>query len=785
MRVNEPVTDVENHFGEGTILVSKTDKNGKIIYCNRDFIEISGFSETELIGQPHNLVRHPDMPPAAFKDLWATLKRDDPWSGIVKNRCKDGGYYWVYANVSPIMQGGRVESYMSVRTKPTRKQVEDAEELYRALNSGKASLEPGFFKRMQLKVGKIKSTSWLYATVFAAIALQALIAFMVTTSVSSETIFSTLGAGAIATLVMGIWLTRRISVPMRTIADKLTQLSEGNYFDWIEISRGDEFGAFMRAIKMTQVRLGFDVMDARETATSAGRVKQALDNVNANVMMADADNNIIYVNDSLVDMFSNAQNDIRKDLPNFDVTKLVGVNIDVFHKNPAHQQHIVMNMTDRMEAGFVVGGRTMRFLANPIVDVKGQRQGTVVEWEDRTEEVKIEKEIAEIVAAAQVGELDQRVELEGKQGFFLNLSEGVNGILDTLSRAFSDINSVMTRVADGKLDSTIEADYSGEFGEAKGSINSTIENLAELVVEIRGSADTIQNGANEILSGNNNLSARTEQQASGLEETASSMEELAGTVRNNADNARQADQLAQSAREQAEKGGSVVSDAITAMKEINTSSEKIAEIIGVIDEIAFQTNLLSLNASVEAARAGEQGRGFAVVATEVRNLAQRSATAAKEIKELIQDSGNKVQTGSRLVNESGETLQEIVVGVKKVGDIISEIAAAGLEQTQGIDQVNQAVSHMDEVTQQNAALAEETSAASVSMNKRAAEMVKLIEFFSVSDEKEAAYRNSATTSHVPAQRANSTQQSSVTSAAMETHGTSVQASDDGDTWQEF
>lgn len=266
--------------------------------------------------------------------------------------------------------------------------------------------------------------------------------------------------------------------------------------------------------------------------------------------------------------------------------------------------------------------------------------------------------------------------------------------------------------------------------DCKGSINATIDKLADTVGQIRESADFINNSSQEIASGNNNLSERVEAQAASLEETASSMEELTSTVKNNADNAQQANQVASSARELAEKGGTVVISAVNAMAEINESSNKIAEIIGVIDEIAFQTNLLALNASVEAARAGEQGRGFSVVATEVRNLAQRSAAAARESKELIQTSIQRVRTGTEFVNETGVSLNEIVGGVKKVGDIISEIAAASIEQSQGIEQVNQAVSEMDEITQQNAALAEEASAASVSMSDQSTDMINLLQFFS-------------------------------------------------------
>jgi methyl-accepting chemotaxis protein len=281
------------------------------------------------------------------------------------------------------------------------------------------------------------------------------------------------------------------------------------------------------------------------------------------------------------------------------------------------------------------------------------------------------------------------------------------------------------------------------------AINSLLESVSDIVSRVKNAAREVLRGAEEISQGNTNLSQRTEEQSSSLEETASSMEQMTSTVKQNADNAGQANQLATAARDQAEKGGAVVGNAVRAMTEINDSSKKIADIIGVIDEIAFQTNLLALNAAVEAARAGEQGRGFAVVATEVRSLAGRSAKAAKEIKDLIQDSVRKVGDGSLLVTQSGETLEQIVISVKKVSDIVAEIAAASREQSSGIEQVNKAVMQMDQMTQQNAALVEQATAASQSMADQARELTTMIGKYRVGESDAAG---SAASPTAPAER---------------------------------
>jgi methyl-accepting chemotaxis protein len=364
------------------------------------------------------------------------------------------------------------------------------------------------------------------------------------------------------------------------------------------------------------------------------------------------------------------------------------------------------------------------------------------------------------------------------------------------------------RIASGQLGNRIDITSQDEFGRLLRAMQDMDNKLSEIVGSVRHGADSVGAAARQISSGNDDLSQRTQQQASALEETASSMEEMTATVKQNADNARQASQLAVAAREQADRGGGIVGRAVSAMGEISDSSKHIADIIDVIDEIAFQTNLLALNAAVEAARAGEQGRGFAVVATEVRHLAQRSATAAKEIKELINNSVAKVKAGTELVDESGKSLNEIVASIKRVADIVAEISAASEEQACGIDQVNTAVTQMDTTTQQNAALVEESAAASKAMEQQAQSLVEMVSFFAVS----GSYRQAgappvsfapnvssaprATVSSIPARKSNQratqkpTQKPSSRPAVRSTYATGkpapmAKASGDDSSWQEF
>ena len=336
-----------------------------------------------------------------------------------------------------------------------------------------------------------------------------------------------------------------------------------------------------------------------------------------------------------------------------------------------------------------------------------------------------------IAKAAMDGDFSQRVPLEGKEGVIRNLAEAMNNMCDNIGKVMDELVVMMGSLAEGDLTRRINAEYRGTFGTLKDSANTTATRLAETVSEITASAKEVANAAAEISTSTTDLSQRTEEQAAGLEETSASMEQISATVKKNAENAQQANQLTAGAREVADKGGAVVASTVEAMSRIEDSSNKIADIIGVIDEIARQTNLLALNAAVEAARAGDAGRGFAVVASEVRSLAQRSSQAAKDIKDLITNSSIQVKDGVDLVNRTGQSLSEIVASIKSVAEIVADIANASNEQATGIDQVNKALTQMDEVTQQNSALVEENAATAKTLESQSAAMSDRVSFFRI------------------------------------------------------
>lgn len=467
----------------------------------------------------------------------------------------------------------------------------------------------------------------------------------------------------------------------------------------------------------------------RRIANENARIKQALDACSTNVMIGDANNNVIYMNEAVSEMMIDVESDLKAVLPKFDARNIIGQSIDIYHKDPSHQRSMLATLQDTYKTEIEVGGRTFALVANPIYNENKQRIGTVVEWNDRTQEVEAENEVDGMIRQASKGDYSSRIPVEGKTGFFEKIAHGLNALVETTDIAINDVVRVLSALAAGNLTEKIEGHYEGSFARLKDDTNATVNKLTEVIHDILSASNTVKTGADELAQGNTNLSQRTEEQASSLEETAASMEEMTANVKESEHGAKKAAELALEAQAKAQEGGSVVSKAVQAMEDINGASKRIADIISVIDEIAFQTNLLALNAAVEAARAGEQGKGFAVVAGEVRNLAQRSAGAAKEIKDLIRDSVDKVESGSQLVNDSGETLNEIVDAVNQVDEVIQNIASSAQEQTAGINQVNVAVSQMDDMTQQNAALVEEAAAASEAMAEQAKKMQAALSFF--------------------------------------------------------
>jgi len=539
------------------------------------------------------------------------------------------------------------------------------------------------------------------------------------------------------------WAT--IAKPLRKMAAVLGELTNDRIVDVPFTDRADEVGDIAKATEVFKQSIAEKAINLR--------VRAALDVVNSNVMVSDADYNIIYMNSSLRETLRESEPELRKALPDFDAANLIGVNMDVFHKDPEHQRKVMDELATTRESQLAVGSQKFHHVATPVIDAHGRRAGTVIEWRNMTAQSATEEEIDGLVKAALAGDFSQRVPLEGKTGFLRDMSEAMNSMCANTADALKDIAGMLRALAQGDMTQRINADYHGMFGQLKDNANTTAERIAAIVAEIKASAREVTNASAEISTSTTDLSQRTEEQAASLEETSASMEEISATVKKNAESAQAANTSAANTQTVADRGGKVVAQAVDAMAKIEESSRKIGDIIGVIDEIARQTNLLALNAAVEAARAGEAGRGFAVVASEVRSLAQRSSQAAKDIKHLITNSNSQVEGGVELVNRAGTALTEIVNSIKSVAEIVSEIANASAEQATGIEQVNKALNQMDEVTQQNSALVEQNAATAKTLEHQAKAMDERVAFFKLAVDKDGAPAPKQTAAVVTSPRA--------------------------------
>ncbi|TFH86701.1 PAS domain-containing protein [Billgrantia azerbaijanica] len=665
MRNNQPVTQGEYHLHDDDLLVSRTDLEGRITYANSDFIRVSGFDWDELVGSPHNLVRHPDMPPEVFEDLWATLQGGESWQGVLKNRCKNGDFYWVQSTVTPILEEGECLGYTSVRVKADPAAVERAERQYARLRNGKGH-------GLTVRGGRVTRrglagwwTRLNLGTIRAKLVMMTLVPLLLL-AISS-------GVGLYGVKVSG----ERVNALNR---DGLQDVIRLQQIDQLVSEGHRRVGSQDRmAILSARTEHAEALDESIERLRELWRDYRARD-VNATPLADTFDAALsAYLEGGLASM--------RDALASEDsLDTFTALNNDV---GPLREQ-----------------GVELSGIVNQLIEQK--RQAAL-----------------DMSAAAEQG---QRQMLIGQAAFLalgliVLIALGA-WIMAAINRPLRRAVDVALQIAAGNLAIAVPQRKHDEVGRLLDALGIMRRSLYNTTLSVKRGVDVVMPASQTIATGNEALASRTEQQAASLQQTASSMEEMTTTVQQNSDNARQASTLATDNASRMRDTGELMHGVVKSMERITASSQKMKDIINVIDGIAFQTNILALNASVEAARAGEQGRGFAVVAGEVRSLAGRSADAAKEIRELIDGTNTEIEGGATRVQQAESAMAEVVETSNRVNDIIGEITAASTEQSNGIGQINQAITELDQVTQQNAARVQESARSAGELQTQVASLAR-------------------------------------------------------------
>ncbi|MBE0489002.1 MAG: PAS domain-containing protein [Halomonas sp.] len=669
MRNNQPVTGQEFELSDEDFLISRTDLKGRITYANPAFIIVSGFSREELLGSPHNMVRHPDMPPEAFANFWETLAEGETWRGLVKNRRKSGDHYWVDASVTPIVEDGIVVGYASLRVKATRQAIDHAEAAYARIREGKGG-------HLKLVRGRITRRG-----VFGALAridlssVRARIASMVSLAVLLLVVSG--GIGLYGLKVSGEQLAELNRDGLEDVV-RLQQIGQ-------LVSEAPQSLTTMDAIALLDFRhelaAGLEQTIERAEAIWSDFIDREVNQAPETRAFGEALHS--YLQEGLLPVAGSLTGEA------FDA--MVALNNDVSALfETAAQLNLSINALIQRER---LAAHAMATTAEA-----GQQQLLMI----------------------QLGVLILGLLLLVLLGTLL-----VRAVIRPINQAIE----FTIQIAGGNLSARAHERRSDEMGRLLEALDVMRKSLGSIVGDVYNGVKVVTPAARDIAVGNDDLSSRTEQQAAALQETASSMEEMTTTVEQNTENARQASGLATENATRVRETGELMHQVVSTMGRITASSKKMAEIIDVIDSIAFQTNILALNASVEAARAGEQGRGFAVVAGEVRNLAGRSADAAKEIRALIDGSSREIGDGAAVVKQAESAIEAVVTATTRVNDIMAEISSASEEQSGGITQINQAITEMDQVTQQNAERVQATARAAMELERQAVQLAIAVTAF--------------------------------------------------------
>ena len=519
--------------------------------------------------------------------------------------------------------------------------------------------------------------------------------------------------------VLAFLVGRSITSPIKRMSKAIGGLARGaRNVEIPSLTAQDEVGDMARSL-----------VQVRDMGTKSARAQAALQSSAIAMMLLDRNGTVIYLNAALEKLVDTIRPSLANQFPIFQASSLLDQNFSALHNCTELTPTALDSLSGNISAKLQEGGVTIDLDASPAFNEDGDRLGTVIEWRDRTQMISTEQEIEMLVAAAANGDFGMRLNEDDKHGFILKLTQGMNRLATNVDRGLSENVRVMTAMANGDLSQRVEGDYEGTFEKLQNAANQMADRLSAITGQITEVSDTLFTTTQEIASSSDDLRGRTEQQAASLEQTAAAMEELSTTVKKNAESAQETRRLADDAQTIAQKGSEVTNNAVTAMQSIEAASGQINSIVSVIQDIAFQTNLLALNAAVEAARAGESGKGFAVVATEVRALAQKTADASQEIGDLISNSDEQIRSGVELVNRTGASLGDIVASIESMSGNIRLIAEASNEQAIGIDDVNKSVLQLDKVTQQNAAMAEQSSAASITARHEADRLKEAVGFF--------------------------------------------------------